>query len=59
VTWKEFKEWAEAKGVQDNDNIEWMDFRTDPERLTRELDEDGEGYIQIDDYALVKHDPKR
>jgi hypothetical protein len=26
VTWKEFKEWAEANGVRDDDKIEYVDI---------------------------------
>jgi hypothetical protein len=46
VKWKEFKEWVEASGVEDTDNIEWMDFHQ-PEHVVREQGTDGEWYVSI------------
>lgn len=44
MTWKDFKEWAEGRGIKDADEIRYIDFVREPNELYR----DAWGKVEIE-----------
>ncbi len=42
MTWGEFKVWVDTEGVEDSDEIEFMKFFGNPDKVTRVIQNPGE-----------------